>query len=51
MKKPKQIKVTIEWIDDEDEQHTVIYGNDDVENAEIHLGLMNGTICEDDLEP
>jgi len=51
MKRPKQVKVIIEWIDDEDEQHTVVYENDDIENAEIHIGLMTGNVCEADLEP
>ena len=51
MKKPKQVTVIIEWTDEKDEQHKVVYENEDIENAEIHIGLMTGNICEADLEP
>ena len=51
MKRPKTVKVIIQWTDDDNEQHEIVYENEDIENAEIHIGLMTGNICEGDLEP
>jgi len=51
MKRPKKVKVILQWTDDNGEEKEVIYEGDDIESAEIQLGLWNGTITEDDLLP
>jgi len=48
---PKKAEVIIKWTDDKAEQHEVKYNETEIENAEIHIGLMTGNICEGDLEP
>ena len=51
MKVPKNLSITIEWTDEVGNIEKVIYGEDDIDCAETHIGLLTGTICQGDLEP
>lgn len=51
MRRPKIVKVLIQWIDENDEKHKLEFDESDLENAHDIIGLMIGDICEEDLKP
>lgn len=51
MKRPKIATVKISWIDEYGEEHNVQYSENELEEAEIQIGLWTGNITLSDLEP
>lgn len=51
MKTPKFVNISIQWIDEDDIEHMIKFDEHTLEDAETLIGLMNGNICEADLEP
>jgi hypothetical protein len=51
MKRPNIATVTIQWIDENGEEHGHKFSEQTLEDAHTILGLMIGEITEADLEP
>ena len=51
MERPKIAKIVIQWIDKKGEEHSAVFNEQTLEDAETLIGLMTGNICEADLEP
>jgi hypothetical protein len=49
MKIFNKVKVTIEYIDEYDEIKIFVYNQNEIELAEMQIGLITGNICESDL--
>jgi len=50
MERPIEVQISILWYDENNEEHFVIYGQNDLEQAYTLIGLMIGEISEGDLE-
>lgn len=51
MYRPKIAKILIQWIDENGEEHKLVFNENTLEDAETIIGLMTGNICLADLEP
>lgn len=51
MERPKIATITIQWIDENGDEHTAHFTETTLEEAETLLSLMTGNLCEADLEP
>ncbi len=51
MRRPPFARVFITWMDEYGDYQSATFDQDDLESAEDLIGLMDGNICEGDLEP
>ncbi len=49
MERPKIAKIIIQWIDKNGEEHSAVFNEQSLEDAETLIGLMTGNITEADL--
>jgi len=51
MERPKIAKIIIQWIDKDGKEHSAVFNEQTLEDAETLIGLMTGNITEEDLKP